>query len=416
MAELQEVFEDFGTNSKKLLKSKPFKLALLGVAGVALFVAWRNSGEEEHEVDGYVVADGYAGYPETYGGGGGYEDGVSESTGLSADEVSSMIQSSNEQLAADMSGVMSSMMSAMPDYSADIAGLYSYMDETNSNVESLSEQMLEMQDYNAYLLEGMMYQNALEQMKANSELYNNTSDYQLKQQLHAENMGIAQTMGLSFDDSTGNYVTPTGDYAYTTMQQQSSGNAPMAEGETILSKIGSWFSGLFSSDLPSNAPSSINYAGGSNGSMYSAASTVKKTGVSTTPNYTNNRTYQSNYNNAVSSAYSSNQKKTSTKSTLSGWYSSITSGVSNAPSSINRSSGSSGSSKKTTKKTGGATTVTSVTKTTTPTGTKTVTTYSNGGTKSYSGGSRNSGGTVQKTKYTATQRAQQERNAVDWEG
>lgn len=407
MAEMQEVFDDFGKNSKKLLKSKPFKLALLGVAGVALFMAWKNSGEEEDEVDGYVVADGYAGYPETGGGGGGYDDGMTE-TGMSDEEIVGLIESANSQLAADMNSAMGSYFG---DMSSQISDVYGVSYETNENVVYYGEEMLEAQDYNTMLLESMMLQNGLQQMQANSNLYNNISDYQTKQALHQENLAIAEELGLSFDDETGNYTDASGDVAYYTAKQENTGGS-------ILSSISNFISGFFAPG-PSNAPNSLNYAGGDNGSLFSAASTKNTksstTRTSVTPQYTNNKTYQKNYNDNVSRTYSNNSAKNKTFD-FSDWFS----GVSNAPSSINRSSGSSrssGSTKKTTtKKTGGATSITGTTTTVANGKTTTVTSFSNGGTKTYSGGSRNSGGTVQKTKYTATQRAQQERNAVDWEG
>lgn len=387
MAEMQEVFDDFGKNSKKLLKSKPFKLALLGVAGIALFIAWKNSGEEEDEVDGYVVADGYAGYPET--GGGGYDDGMTE-TGMSDEEIVGLIESANSQLAADMSAAIMESTATM--YGA-VSDVYGEVGEVNDNLEYYGDSMLEAMDYNSMLMESMMLQNGLQQMQANSNLYNNTTDYATKQALHQENLAIAEELGLSFDDESGNYLDASGDVAYYTAKQ---GN----QGGSILSAIGDFISGFFAPG-PSNAPNSLNYAGGDNGSLFSAASTkTSTTRTSVSPQYTNNKTYQKNYNDSVASTYNAKNKTFD----FSSWFS----GVSNAPSSINRSY-SSGSSKvkssrtPTNRNTTGTSKSTSITGTTTTVAngkTTTVTTFSNGGTKTYSGGSAKSSGTVKKTGWT----------------
>lgn len=375
MPEIQEVMDDFGKNTKKLLKSKPFKIALVGVAGVALFVAWKKYQEdEENQVVGYVAADGYAGYPVTGGGSGetdlGYADS-GDNSGMTNEELAGII--------ADTIGQAGQGDMVWGDALSDV---YDYMDSVNSNVETLAESMYQMQDMNSMLLEEMMKQSAIDQMKANSNLYNNVSDYGLKQQLHDENMMIADQFGFTFNPDTGNYYE-NGSMVYTTIQQdlgkQTSTGTAKTETTTNLpwaSKmmlgLSSFVSGFFV-DGPSNAPNAIN-----EGKSYSNGTSKK---VSVTPNYTNNRTYQENLSKEVSKNFigpvQSNTIKTNTgkaisipKKTISGgkYYS------------------------------GGSKTVNTVKKSTTnKTTTKKTTTTTPG--KTYSGGSKNVN-TVKKTTYT----------------
>lgn len=380
MPEIQEVMDDFGKNTKKLLKSKPFKIALVGVAGVGLYVAWRRRNEdEENQVVGYVAADGYAGYPVT-GGGSGETDLNYSDSGMTNEEIAGIISDGLGQISADWSA----------SYSDSMNDVYGYMDAVNSNVEALSDQVYAMQDMNAYLLEEMLKQSAIDQMKANSNLYNNISDYNLKQQLHDENMMIADQFGLTFNPNTGNYYD-SGGVLYTTTQQDlgllnSDTNAKIqtqTADSTVklpwatraIMGLSSFFSG-FAVDGVSNAPSAIN-----SGTKYRGGNSSTKVNVN--PNYTNNRTYQHNLNNEVSKNFigpvQSNTIKTNTgkaiaisipKKTISGgkYYS------------------------------GGSKTVNTVKKSTTnKTTTKKTTTTTPG--KTYSGGSKNVN-TVKKTTYT----------------
>ena len=172
MAEIVEVFEDFGNNAKKLFKDKRF-LLLAGGVGVAALVAGylKNKDSESEEATAYE-AIGYAGYP-TVGGASSAGDAVS-----------------------------------------------SYYEEDGSLWE-MSESILNMNEI-------MEKQQDIAQMKANSELYGILStpeDAATRTALHEENKLIAEKWGFTFDDgywyegnsvvyvpnSSQSSVTPAGD-------------------------------------------------------------------------------------------------------------------------------------------------------------------------------------------------------------
>ena len=147
MAEIVEVFEDFGNNTKKLFKDKRF-LLLAGGVGVAALVAGylKNKDAESEEATAYE-AIGYAGYP-TVGGASSAGDAVSS-------------------------------------YYEEDGGLW----EMSETVLNMNEIMEKQQD--------------ISQMKANSELYailSTPEDAATRTALHEENKLIAEKWGFTFDE------------------------------------------------------------------------------------------------------------------------------------------------------------------------------------------------------------------------
>ena len=211
MAEITEVFEDFGDNTKKLFKNKKFWL-LAGAVGVVALVAGYKKNQNDVEAVSGFEAIGYAGYP-TVGG-------SSSSDYVSSD--SDYLYASDENLAYYESLLGESQIES------DAALL-----EMESNIQTLSDRLLSAEEMNASYMETIERQNAISQMRANSELYNTlgAGDYAIKQALHAENMNIAEKYGWEFDPSTGNYLEGNS-VVYTTAKQQAGYNTAYTGGKT----------------------------------------------------------------------------------------------------------------------------------------------------------------------------------------
>ena len=193
MAELSEVFEDVADNTKKLFKSKPFIIALVGVAGVALYVALTRSKSEEAEEATAYGAIGYAGYPAVSGGGGGseYAGGGMDYSDISA--LEEMISSNN-------------------------AYYESISVEQNEQITTLTNRVVSSEETIAAQQKALERQNVISQMQANSNLYNSITDKDTKEALHAENLALAEKMGWTFDKATGNYFEGNS-VVYTTAKQ-----------------------------------------------------------------------------------------------------------------------------------------------------------------------------------------------------
>ena len=161
MAEIVEVFEDFGNNTKKLFKNKKFLLAAGGVGVVALIAGYLKNRDSDEDTTAYE-AIGYAGYP-TVGG------------GTSADSVDSLTGDSYETT----------------------------FDALFSNISDLSDKLMKLEEDNNSMMEQMQKQNDIAQMKANSELYNalGAPEYAgVRESLKAENQQIAEKYGFTFDE------------------------------------------------------------------------------------------------------------------------------------------------------------------------------------------------------------------------
>ena len=212
MAEIEEVFQDVADNTKKLVKSKPFKVAAVCVAGVALYVALtRNQQEEDAQAYGAI---GYAGYPSVTGG----ETGTEGSDSSYFEQILADMQAAQDQNFSDLYGHLSDMQAQLDQNDLN----------SNSNVTGY-RQVSQSDDSDDEMLAYIQKQNAISQMRANSELYNNITDRAMKDALHAENLAIAEQFGWTYDPTTYNYYE-NGQVLYTTAKQDAGllGLAPKA--------------------------------------------------------------------------------------------------------------------------------------------------------------------------------------------
>ena len=206
MAEIQEVFEDFAENTKKVVKSKPFMIAAVGVCLVALYVGWQRNRKSSDD-SGPYEAVGYAGYPTVGGSGGSYSDDATY----------------YESLISEYQTSISDMQSEHNSVIADLTQQYdTSLDELQSNIMDLSEKQKSTEEALSEQTYQLERERALSQMKANSELYNalskpeNAAD---REALHAENLAIAEKYGWKYDPKTGNYFDGSS-VVYTTSAQK----------------------------------------------------------------------------------------------------------------------------------------------------------------------------------------------------
>lgn len=192
MAELTEVFEGVADNTKKLVKSKPFLLAILGVAGVALYIGLTRKEEQTEEATAYGAV-GYAGYPVTGGGGGSEYAGSMDAEYLAAvEEVVNSNYAYYESKSAEQD--------------EQIATLTNRVITSEETITNQQKQIQQQQD--------------IAQMKANSELYGQITDRATKDALHAENLAIAERNGWVYDTVTHNYFDSNGSVVYLTAKQE----------------------------------------------------------------------------------------------------------------------------------------------------------------------------------------------------
>lgn len=258
MAEIVEVFEDGAENVKKFVKKNPLIVAGLVVGGVALYVLWVKSKGAAADSTAYE-AIGYAGYP-TIGGGGGSSDYVEDSDSYYEEIIR------ENQTQTDT--IIDSIIKEYDGYLADI--------ETTVGV--LEERAITSEQKNEELANQLKRQNVISQMRANSELYNTITDRATKDALHDENMALAESMGWTFDASTGNYFEGNS-VVYTTAKQQAGENTAYTGGKPTASPSGSFVNnttynnGVIDSVLQQSKESSKGYADGVD---YSAAITQAK--------------------------------------------------------------------------------------------------------------------------------------------
>lgn len=231
--QIQDGLEDFGDNVKRTFKKKPFLIACAGVGAVALFVWWRKQNSGDGDSGSYYEgspAIGYAGYPTV-------NTGADDTTNL--DYYLSQIDTVTSQYNATIESMQSEFDSSISDlsseYEKNLAGMQSQYDESMKGLEStvttLSSQVQSQQ-------KEIEYNNAIAQMKANSELYNalsGSANASTREALHKENMEIAEKYGLTYEAKSGNYFTNTGTVAYTTTKQ----DAQVIEGKKKASSSGS---------------------------------------------------------------------------------------------------------------------------------------------------------------------------------
>ena len=199
MPEITEVLEDFSDNTKKLFKNKKFLVAAGAVAVVALVVGLKKNQQETDSATGYE-AIGYGGYPTT--GGASSSDSIFTGEGEGAFLGDS---SYYDELTTEYDGVLSDM---------------------ESNILMLSDRLISAEESSEEYLYQIERQNAISQMRANSELYNALSSPEnadTRAALHEENKAIAERFGWTFDNGNwfeGNTVL------YTSAKQQAAGITP----------------------------------------------------------------------------------------------------------------------------------------------------------------------------------------------
>lgn len=189
MADIEQVLEDFGGNTKKLFKNKWFVIAAVGVAGAGLFVMIRrNRAATEEEATAYE-AIGYAGYPTVTGG-----SDSSYLTGMDSSYLNDLLLELNSASNTNM-------------------------DSMYLQLSDLSRQVATVTTLNASTTAALEREQAISQMRANSEIYNAITDTATKKALHEENLAIAEKYGWTYDPNTGNYFEGNS-VVYTTTRQQ----------------------------------------------------------------------------------------------------------------------------------------------------------------------------------------------------
>lgn len=264
MAEISEVFDNVADNTKKLFKNKAFVIALVGVAGVALYVALTKSKSEEAEEATAYGAVGYAGYPVTGGGGGSEYVGSVDADYLAA--VEEVVNSNTAYYESVLNATTA---------------------EQNEQIATLSNRLITSEETIAKQQADIQRQNDIAQMKANSELHGQITDRATKDALHAENLAIAERNGWTFDTTTYNYFDSNGNVVYLTSKQEAA-----ALGTT------------------------------------KTTTTTTKTAAPATSTYTNNATYTAAKQNAATSGTTATTPKTTTTSSTAKQTTSVNAGLS----------------------------------------------------------------------------------------
>lgn len=214
--EIQEVLDDFGDNTKKLFKNKKFLVITGGVAATALVIGYLRNRESDEEATAYEAV-GYAGYPTVGGSSSSEFVSTSEVDSTSqVDELKSYYEEVLGQTTTEYDGVLSEM---------------------ESNITTLSNRLITAEETNANYQYQIEKQNAISQMRANSELYNTLStpaDATTRAALHEENKAIAEKYGWEFDASTGNWFEGN-TVLYTTAKQQAGYNTEYTGGKSAAS-------------------------------------------------------------------------------------------------------------------------------------------------------------------------------------
>lgn len=221
MAEIVEVFEDGAENVKKFVKKNPLIVAGLGVGAVALYVLWVKSRESAVDTTAYE-AIGYGGYPTVGGGGSSADSGEYYDSDSYYEEIIRENQSQTNTLLEQIT----------VENNATLA-------EMESTIGYLKEKVISSEEKSAEYETQIKRQNAVSQMRANSELYNTITDRATKDALHAENLAIAEEMGWTFDPSTGNYFEGNS-VVYTTAKQQSGQNTAYVGSKVSTAPTGSF--------------------------------------------------------------------------------------------------------------------------------------------------------------------------------
>lgn len=208
MAEINEVFDDMGesiekgfNNIKKKFKDKPFLWLCLGVALIALWVYFTKDESRAESGGEYYYPTGYSGYPTTEGG--SYGSGSFDSS-----EYENMLNGLEDSYLQQLEQMEQQYADKFGNLSADLEywqGEAEYWeDERNYYYGENKKQQTTIEQQTA----AIEAQQILAAMKSNSELYNQLSGSQYaakREQLHEENLALAELIGATYDDKTGAY-------------------------------------------------------------------------------------------------------------------------------------------------------------------------------------------------------------------
>lgn len=211
MAEFDQVFDDFGDtvsegveSVKDFVKEKPFVVAVVIVAAVALFVAWKRSRETIETTN--ETATFYT-YPTT---GGGVASFQSESTSDSM--YYDLLEEINRQ-DRDYQEILNDLDKQ---YGSQFA-------ELESNLSNLKNQNVTLSDQIQQNQTALNKSSIMNQMEANSDLWHLTSDPAERKRLEDENKALGESIGLTFNAGEGSWYESDGSRAYQTPLQTAQG-------------------------------------------------------------------------------------------------------------------------------------------------------------------------------------------------
>ena len=228
MAEFESVLDGFGDtmsegveNMKDFLKEKPFVVAAVVVAAVALYVAWKRSRETVETTN--ETATFYT-YP-TSGSGASFQ-GESVSDSMYYDLLKEIQQQDKDyqdalaEIEGDFSAALDDMEKSYSDQIAELEKQFgSQASDTSSNLSSLHKENAALKDQIAMNQMELQKASVMNQMEANSDLWHLTSDPAEKERLKAENQALGASIGLSYNSGAGTWHNPDGTRAYETPLQ-----------------------------------------------------------------------------------------------------------------------------------------------------------------------------------------------------
>ena len=222
MAEFDQVFDDFGDtmsegveNVKDFVKEKPFVVAVVIVAAVALFVAWKRSRETVETTN--ETATFYT-YPTTGGGVASFQ-GESTSDSMYYD----LLEEINRQ-DKDYQDALTEIEKSYSDSLNELDKQYgSQFSELESNLSKLQNQNTSLSDQINKNQAALNKSSVMNQMEANSDLWHLTSDPEERKRLEAENQALGASIGLTYNAGEGSWYEANGTRAYETALQSVQG-------------------------------------------------------------------------------------------------------------------------------------------------------------------------------------------------
>lgn len=248
------------TDIKKLLKKKPFLIAVGVVALLGLYAWYKNSMSGGSSSD-LVVASGYAGYPET---GGAYTEA---STAYEDEFYSAMLDSMNEKLSNIQNSYTSQLENMQTVYDNNTENL-------TSQVNSLSEKWNTAEDVLLTQSAEIQRQQDISTMMSNSDRALYSTSQTEKTALHNANTAIASKYGWIFGDD-GYWYDETGkNRVYQTVTQSSKSSGGSSSGSSSKSSSGS--SSASNRNNKNTSSGGITTVGGVSTTASTSASTVIK--------------------------------------------------------------------------------------------------------------------------------------------